>query len=62
VNPHIQNNVTLATGLIGGPIAGAVVLLMQKIFAHEISQGARLTYYIKGPWSKPSVQKKPDKD
>lgn len=62
VNPHIQNNVTLATGLIGGPIAGAVMLLMQKIFAHEISQGTRLTYYIKGPWSKPSVLKKTDKD
>ncbi len=62
VNPHIQNNVTLATGLIGGPIAGAVMLLMQKVFAHEISQGTRLTYYIKGPWSKPSVRKKTDKD
>ena len=62
VNPHIQNNVTLATGLIGGPIAGAVMLLMQKVFAQEISQGTRLTYYIKGPWSKPSVRKKTDKD
>ncbi len=60
VNPHIQNNVTLATGLIGGPVAGAVMLLMQKIFAHEISQGTRITYYIKGPWSKPSVLKKAD--
>ena len=62
VQPHIQNNVTLATGLLGGPIAGAVVLLMQKIFAHEIDQGTRLTYYIRGPWSRPSVQKKTDKD
>ncbi|MHB1607705.1 MAG: YhdP family phospholipid transporter [Acidiferrobacter thiooxydans] len=61
VQPHIQNNVTLATGLLGGPIAGAVVLLMQKIFAHEIDQGTRLTYYIKGPWSQPNVQKKADK-
>ncbi len=62
VHPHIQNNVTLATGLIGGPIAGAAVLLMQKIFAREINQGTGLTYYIKGPWNKPSIQKKTDKD
>ena len=62
VQPHIQNNVTLATGLLGGPIAGAAVLLMQKLFAHEIDQGTRLTYYVKGPWSKPSVQEKADKD
>ncbi|MHB8255029.1 MAG: YhdP family phospholipid transporter [Acidiferrobacter sp.] len=62
VNPHLQNNVTLATGLLGGPIAGAAVLLMQKVFASEIDQGTRLTYFIKGPWSKPIVQKKTDKN
>lgn len=62
VNPHLQNNLTLASGLLGGPIAGAAVLLMQKIFASEINQGTRLTYYIKGPWSKPTVRKKADKD
>ncbi len=61
VYPHIQNNVTLATGLLGGPIAGAVMLLMQKIFAQEISQGIGTTYYIEGPWSKPSIHKKADK-
>jgi len=62
VNPHLQNNVTLATGLLGGPVAGAAALLMQKIFAHEINQGTRLTYLIKGPWSHPIVSKKADKD
>ena len=62
VQPHIGNNVTLATGLLGGPIAGAVVLLMQKVFAHEIDQGTRLTYYVKGPWNKPSIHRKMDKD
>ena len=62
VNPHLQNNVTLASGLLGGPIAGAAVLVMQKIFAHEINQGTRLTYFIKGPWSKPIIRKKTDKD
>ena len=62
VNPHLQNNVTLASGLLGGPIAGAAVLVMQKIFAREINQGTRLTYFIKGPWSKPIIRKKTDKD
>jgi uncharacterized protein YhdP len=62
VSPHLQNNVTLASGLLGGPIAGAAVLLLQKIFASEINQGTRLTYFIKGPWSKPTVRKKVDKD
>lgn len=62
VNPHLQNNVTLASGLLGGPIAGAAVLVMQKIFAREINKGTRLTYFIKGPWSKPIIRKKADKD
>ncbi len=62
VNPHLQNNVTLASGLLGGPIAGAAVLVMQKIFAREINHGTRLTYFIKGPWSKPIIRKKTDKD
>ncbi len=62
VQPRIQNNVTLATGLLGGPIAGAAVLLMQKIFAHEIDQGTQTTYYVEGPWSKPSIHRKPDKE
>ena len=62
VNPHLQNNVTLATGLIGGPVAGAAVLLMQKIFANEINQGTRLTYFIKGPWSKPIIRRTAEKN
>ena len=61
VSPHIQNNVTLATGLLGGPVAGAAVLLMQKVFANEINESTGTTYLIKGPWSKPVIRKKADK-
>ncbi|MHB1566502.1 MAG: YhdP family protein [Acidiferrobacter sp.] len=60
VNPHLQNNLTLASGLLGGPIAGAAVLLMQKIFAREIDDGTRMTYLIRGPWNKPIIKKRVD--
>ncbi len=60
VNPHMQNNLTLATGLLGGPIAGAAVLLMQKLFAREISEGTRMTYFVEGPWSKPLIKRRAD--
>lgn len=62
VSPHLANNLTLASGLLGGPIAGAAVLLMQKIFAQEINKGTQTTYVIKGPWRKPYIHKQTDKD
>ncbi|MDA8362190.1 MAG: YhdP family protein [Gammaproteobacteria bacterium] len=60
VNPHLQNNVTLLSGLLGGPIAGAAVLVMQKFFAREISEGTRMTYVIDGPWNKPVIKRRAD--
>lgn len=60
VNPHLQNNLTLASGLLGGPIAGAAVLLMQKIFARAINDGTRMTYLIHGPWNKPIIKRRVD--
>lgn len=62
VSPHLQNNVALASGLLGGPVAGAAVLLVQKIFASQINHGTRLTYFIRGPWKKPVIRQKADKD
>ncbi|MDA8389928.1 MAG: DUF3971 domain-containing protein [Gammaproteobacteria bacterium] len=60
VDPHLQNNLTLASGLLGGPIAGAAVLVMQKLFAREITEGTRMTYIIDGPWSKPVIKRRAD--
>ena len=56
VEPHIAGNVTLATGLIGGPIAGAAALLMQKIFAGAISNTTSISYRIVGPWKSPIIR------
>ena len=57
VSPQLQNTLTVAgASLFASPVAGAAVLLMQRVFKKEISQETRITYSVTGPWAAPVVR------
>ncbi|HET9122988.1 MAG TPA: YhdP family protein [Acidiferrobacteraceae bacterium] len=57
VSPQLQNTLTVAgASLFASPVAGAAVLVMQRVFKKEISQETRITYSITGPWAAPHVR------
>jgi uncharacterized protein YhdP len=57
VNPHLRDNLTVASGLIGGPIAAGTALVVQRLFRKQIAEGTRVVYTVKGPWDAPAVQR-----
>lgn len=60
VDPHIPGLTLAGASLLASPVAGAAVLLMQRVFRKQISEGTRIIYLVKGPWAHPSVHEKPD--
>lgn len=57
VNPHLRDNVTVASGLIGGPIGAGTALVVQRLFKKQIAEGTRVVYTVKGSWDQPAVQR-----
>lgn len=63
VDPRLSDTLTIAgASLFASPVAGAAVLLMQRVFRKQISAGTRIVYLVKGPWSQPVIRMKPDHD
>ncbi|MHB1951517.1 MAG: YhdP family phospholipid transporter, partial [Acidiferrobacteraceae bacterium] len=63
VDPRLSDTLTIAgASLFASPVAGAAVLLMQRVFRKQISAGTRLVYFVRGPWSHPVIREKPDHD
>ncbi len=57
VNPHLRDNLTVASGLIGGPIGAGTALVVQRLFRKQIAEGTRVVYTVKGSWDGPAVQR-----
>lgn len=57
VNPHLRDNLTVASGLIGGPIGAGTALVVQRLFKKQIAAGTRVDYTVKGSWDDPAVQR-----
>ncbi|MCO6441493.1 MAG: TIGR02099 family protein [Nitrococcus mobilis] len=56
VIPHVSSAVSLLGGLAGGPVAGVVLFLTQKLFQTSIAQLAQNRYRITGPWEHPRIE------
>jgi len=56
-SPRIGSTLTLTSWGLFGPQVAAAVLALQSLFKKQISEGTRITYFIKGPWSNPQVTK-----
>lgn len=57
VTPQLSTGLAVASGLWGGPAAGAAVLLMQKLLHKQIEAGTRMVYLVKGPWDHPDIKR-----
>jgi uncharacterized protein (TIGR02099 family) len=59
VMPHISDSVSLAA-LAGGPLAGAVAFLAQKVLKDPLNKIISTEYAIIGTWDNPQEAKMPD--
>ncbi len=56
VSPAVGNSVSLATTVIGGPIAGAASYLLQKLLKNPIDKALTYEYAIEGSWDDPKIK------
>ena len=57
VTPNVTSSVPLIVTLAGGPLAGAIAWAANKLLEVPIGTMASSSYYITGPWAKPTVSK-----
>ena len=56
VSPDVGSSVSLATTLIGGPVAGATSYLLQKLLKNPLDKALTYEYSIDGGWDDPLIQ------
>ncbi|NDU86588.1 MAG: DUF748 domain-containing protein [Ferrovum sp.] len=56
VVPAVGGSVTLASTVVGGPVAGAASYLLQKLFGNPLDQALTYEYTIQGSWDDPLIQ------
>lgn len=55
VFPDISTGVTVGATLLGGPIAGGIVLVAQQLFDKPFNQLGSFSYRVTGSWDDPTV-------
>lgn len=58
VYPSLSDSLTLGSFLAGGPQVALWALIINKLFKKQIEEGTRVTYLIRGPWSKPEINRR----
>lgn len=57
VSPSLGDGVALATGVLGGPVAGAATLLVQRLLKNPLDRILSYEYSVGGSWADPKVTK-----
>lgn len=57
--PNITSSLPLIIGIAGGPLAGAIAWVANKILAPQLGKAAQINYRVTGSWNKPSIVKIP---
>jgi uncharacterized protein YhdP len=57
VSPSLGDGVALATGVLGGPVAGVATLLVQKLLKNPLDRILSYEYSVGGSWADPKVTK-----
>ncbi|MDD3449408.1 MAG: YhdP family protein [Gammaproteobacteria bacterium] len=57
VTPELGGSLSVAGAIAGGPVAGAAVLVLQKVFQTQIEQITRAQYTLKGTWDDPEMER-----
>jgi len=55
--PHLTSSVPVIATLTGGPIVGAISFVADRLLKKGATEMMAYGYYVKGPWSKPTIQK-----
>ena len=57
VIPTVGEGISLASGLLGGPVVGVTALILQKVLKDPINRAAAYQYKVTGTWDNPNVVK-----
>ncbi len=57
VSPHVSDGVSIASALLGGPIAALAAFVAQKLFKDPLDELTSFRYVITGNWADPVVTK-----
>ena len=55
VTPHLLEELTVAGGLLGGPVVGAAVAVLHRLVKKPFEKSTRINYTVKGGWDGPAV-------
>lgn len=60
--PQVQSTVAIAGAVLGGPVAGAALFLLDRLLGvgKQINKAAEFRYHVTGPWDAPKVQAEGD--
>lgn len=56
IKPKIATEATIAGTVLGGPIVGAAVFLLQDLLDQPLADIATVSYHLSGTWSDPVIQ------
>ncbi len=58
VVPRLRSTLPIVGALLGGPVTGAVVLLVERALGigDQIEEAARVEYFVSGSWSDPQIR------
>jgi uncharacterized protein (TIGR02099 family) len=58
VVPRLRSTLPVMGALLGGPVTGAVVLIVERILGlgEQVENAAKVEYFVSGPWSAPRIE------
>lgn len=56
VHPSLSTGVAIGATIVGGPAAGALVLLAQQVLGKPLDKLTQFSYHLTGPWDNPKVE------
>lgn len=57
VSPKLGAGISLAAGLLGGPVAGFGAFVVNKLVSNKMGSFTQYNYKISGTWDSPNIQK-----
>jgi uncharacterized protein YhdP len=55
VTPSLRSALPIAGAVVGGPVGGAAMLVLQEIVGKQVDQLGAVRYTVKGPWAEPEI-------
>jgi uncharacterized protein YhdP len=55
--PHVTSSLPVIAAIAGGPVAGVITWLADRIVGSTISRASTYVYKVTGSWSEPNIEK-----